>query len=89
MRKFKKQYEQRQDAEKKNKFGIYEKEVETMVEKDKLLDKYALVEMQKKECLRRVQNYSIAKQYLRDIKVNATASLFNAGFYQNTLKYAI
>jgi len=45
MRKFKKQYEQRQDAEKKNKFGIYEKEVETMVEKDKLLDKYALLEM--------------------------------------------
>ena len=36
-----------------------------------------------------MQNYSIAKQYLRDIKVNATASLFNAGFYQNTLKYAI
>lgn len=89
MRKFKRQYEGRVDGEKRKRFAIFEREVATMKEKDRLLDTYRLKELQKIECLRRAQNYSIAKNYLRDVKVNAISGLFNAGYYPNDKKIAI
>lgn len=89
MRRFKKQYDSRQDTEKRKKFGIFEREVATMKDKDRLVDSYRLKEMRKIECLRRVQNYAIAKAYLRDVRVNAISSLFATGFYPNEAKIAI
>ncbi|EAR87043.2 radial spoke 3 protein (macronuclear) [Tetrahymena thermophila SB210] len=89
MRKFKRQYDHRRDAEKKKTFQIYEREVNTMKEKDRLLDLYRQKENQKIDCLHRVQNYSIARNYLRDVKVNAISKLYNAGYYPNDLKISI
>lgn len=51
MRKFKKEYDGRQDAEKRKKLQIYEREVATMKEKERLLDVYRLKEKKKIECL--------------------------------------